>query len=241
MSALPDKSRVLVPIANPANVPALMELAACISGPDGAVTATYVLTSEPRPPQGRHDSGGTDPDDLLALARREGERRGVTVATELVFADDVPAGVTAATRKHQTDLLLAGWRGGVAQRWMQPVDLTRVLRGVPCSWAVLLPRHPEPAIQPLSLLTDTTSSGDLARVIGARLTRAGAPAPTVKALCAGANGEKLIGQLREMERQTGLAIIALPDVALAERLIGDPKIRRLLPRLGQSLLAVHAR
>jgi hypothetical protein len=97
--------RVLVPVANPASVGPLLELAAALCDPDGRVVPVTVVEPDADPGTVAAAEHGLAQADEVVRAR-DGVSEG-----RLVRAHSTVEGVLAAVREHHASLVVMGWRG----------------------------------------------------------------------------------------------------------------------------------
>ena len=109
--------RVLVPVANPRTIPALLDLALPISrARDGEVIVTSTVEVPMQLPihEGMKYINKRMP--MLREAQAHAQRRGATVGSDLRVAHSAHRGVLSAADDLQADLLVMGWKGYTTKR-----------------------------------------------------------------------------------------------------------------------------
>ena len=113
----PAAYRVLVPVANPRTIPALLDLAMPIAGANGGeviVTSTVQVPIQLPINEGMTYVSRRMP--LLRDAQEHAHSRGETVVSDLRVAHHVDRGVLSAADDLHANLLVMGWKGYTTKR-----------------------------------------------------------------------------------------------------------------------------
>ncbi|MCA9792550.1 MAG: amino acid permease [Candidatus Eremiobacteraeota bacterium] len=103
--------RVLVPIANPATVERLVQVAASAAGPGGEVVAVRVISvPEQLPPQSAREYIERER-KILEQAFQKGAEMGVAVTSVVRIGHHVARAILETSREHQCQLIVLGWKG----------------------------------------------------------------------------------------------------------------------------------
>ena len=109
--------RVVVPLANPRNIPALMDLALPVAKAHGG--EVIVTTCVEVPIQLPIQEGMKYVDSqmpLLRLARSRGREQGVDVVSDIRVAHRVEEGILSAVEDARADFVVMGWKGYTTTR-----------------------------------------------------------------------------------------------------------------------------
>jgi nucleotide-binding universal stress UspA family protein len=98
--------RVVVPVANPASIPALMTIAAGLAAADGGTVVPVTCVRRHAPADERAHAW-----QLIAEAETAGQQRGAAVVGQVVEGDDVADTVLHALGQEDASLVVMGWRG----------------------------------------------------------------------------------------------------------------------------------
>ncbi|MBN1261317.1 MAG: amino acid permease [Anaerolineae bacterium] len=152
---------LLVSVANPATIPALMSLAASLArGDNGSQVVALNIVSVPLDiplymAQEYLDAGprfenGRDPwreghQEALEMAVHLGANLGIDVQTRLQAAYGIASGIVAGIKSHtRTGLVLLGWRGPFALNRIGGSPDQAVVQAAPSDVAILLSRSDDP-------------------------------------------------------------------------------------------------
>ena len=104
--------RILVPFANPDNVPLLMELAAAIARErDGEVIALRVAVVPEQLPPSREDPIVQRQRQILELAHEEALKYDIPVTSLVRVGHDAARAILETSRERDCDLIILGWKG----------------------------------------------------------------------------------------------------------------------------------
>jgi hypothetical protein len=98
--------RVVVPVANPSSIPALMTIAAGLAAADGGTVVPVTCVRRHAAADERAHAW-----QVIAEAEAAGQERGVAVAGRVVDGDDVADAVLHALGQVDASLVVMGWRG----------------------------------------------------------------------------------------------------------------------------------
>lgn len=110
--AAKSRFRVLVPIANPANIDSFIDLAACVAKErDGEIIALRVVTvPEQTVPTLRNEIIQGEA-ALLERARARAAEKGVPVTSLVVVGHNVARAILETSHSRSCDLIVLGWKG----------------------------------------------------------------------------------------------------------------------------------
>ncbi len=104
--------RVLVPLANPANVEQLIDLAAAVSsGRKGEIIALRVVAVPDQLPPTREDAYVEREKRILELAYAHAQNLGISLTSLLRIAHNPARAILETARERDCDLILMGWKG----------------------------------------------------------------------------------------------------------------------------------
>lgn len=106
-----SKFKILVPIANPANIEALMELACAVAKDrQGEIVALRVsVVPEQMPPS--MDTSFDDERHLLEIAHRIGQKAGIPVTTLVRVGHNAARAILETAAERDCQLIVLGWKG----------------------------------------------------------------------------------------------------------------------------------
>ncbi|MFU8841300.1 MAG: universal stress protein [Nitriliruptoraceae bacterium] len=167
---------VLVPVANPASVRPLLELAAAVVDPAGEIVLLTVL--RPDAETGTY----ADAWQGIAAAAAVAEQLGVRARGEVVTDPQLGDAVLDAIRTHQASLVLMGWRGSSSTTdvFGRLIDHVLGRSSVPLAVVRLGTQRPRRVLLPISddhLLPGGGGGLELATSLASRL-QTGTPDPT---------------------------------------------------------------
>ena len=106
------KFRVLVPIANPANVNTLVDLAAAVaSRREGQVVAVRIVVVPEQLPPSEEESYIERERKILDVARRRAHEHGVPVTSLVRIGHNAARAILETSRERKCDLIVLGWKG----------------------------------------------------------------------------------------------------------------------------------
>lgn len=106
------KFRVLVPIANPANVNTLVDLAAAVaSRREGHVIAVRIVVVPEQLPPSQEESYIEREREILAVARRRAHEHGVPATSLVRIGHNAARAILETSRERKCDLIVLGWKG----------------------------------------------------------------------------------------------------------------------------------
>lgn len=104
--------RVLVPLANPANVPQLMDLAAGIAADrNGEIVAMRVAVVPEQLPPSREDSYVERERQILETAHAIARQHGIPVTSLVRVGHDAARAILETASERDCDLIVMGWKG----------------------------------------------------------------------------------------------------------------------------------
>ena len=104
--------RVLVPLANPANVKQLIDLAAAVSsGRKAEIIALRVVAVPDQAPPTREDSYVEREKRILELAYSHSQNYGIPLTSLLRIAHNPARAILETARERDCDLIIMGWKG----------------------------------------------------------------------------------------------------------------------------------
>ena len=107
-----SRFRVLVPLANPANVPHLIELAAAIAAErQGEIVALRVVVVPEQLPVTREDSIVEREKHILELAQAAALQHGIPVTSLIRIGHDPARAILETASQRACNLILLGWKG----------------------------------------------------------------------------------------------------------------------------------
>ena len=110
--AVASRFRVLVPIANPANINSFIDLAACVAKErDGEIIALRVVTVPEQTIPTLQDEVIQGEAELLEQARARAAEKGVPVTSLVVVGHNVARAILEAAHSRSCDLIVLGWKG----------------------------------------------------------------------------------------------------------------------------------
>ncbi len=110
--AAPGRFRVLVPIANPANIDSFIDLAACVAAErDGEIIALRVVIVPEQTVPTLEDSVIEGEAELLDRARRRARQKGVPCTSLVVVGHNVAKAILETAHSRSCDLIVLGWKG----------------------------------------------------------------------------------------------------------------------------------
>jgi len=108
----PGRFRVLVPLANPANVPQLIDLAAAIASKrNGEIVALRVALVPDQLPPHREQAHVERQRPVLERAHAAALAYGVPTTSLVVVGHDIARAILETARARDCDLILMGWKG----------------------------------------------------------------------------------------------------------------------------------
>lgn len=106
------KFRILVPLANPANVKQLMDLAVAIAGErSGEIVALRVALVPEQMPPTREDSYVERERKLLELAHTNAAQHGIPVTSLVRVGHNAARAILETARERHCNLIILGWKG----------------------------------------------------------------------------------------------------------------------------------
>ena len=107
-----DKYRVLVPIANPRNVNALIDLAAAIAGQhEGHIIALRVVVLPEQLPPEREEEYVERERKILDKARLRARDHGIRSTSLIRIGHDAARAILETSRERDCNLIILGWKG----------------------------------------------------------------------------------------------------------------------------------
>ncbi|MFH1420052.1 MAG: amino acid permease [Planctomycetota bacterium] len=107
-----SRFKVLVPLANPANVPHLIELAAAIAAErQGEIVALRVVVVPEQLPPTREDAIVEREKHILELAQAAALQHGIPVTSLIRIGHDPARAILETATQRDCDLILLGWKG----------------------------------------------------------------------------------------------------------------------------------
>ena len=111
-TAAESRFRVLVPIANPANVSKLIDLAASVAKPrDGEIVVLRVVVVPEQLPPALEEAHVEDERQLLERARAQSLERGVPASSLVRVGHNLAKAILETSHQRDCDLILLGWKG----------------------------------------------------------------------------------------------------------------------------------
>ena len=107
-----DKFRVLVPIANPRNVNALIDLAAAIATRhEGHIIVLRVVVLPEQLPPEREEEYVERERKILEKARRRARQHGIRSTSLIRIGHDAARAILETSREREANLIILGWKG----------------------------------------------------------------------------------------------------------------------------------
>jgi len=107
-----SRFRVLVPIANPANVSKLIDLAASVAKPrDGEIVVLRVLVVPEQLPPALEEAHVEDERKLLEQARAQSLEHGVPASSLVRIGHNLAKAILETSHQRNCNLILLGWKG----------------------------------------------------------------------------------------------------------------------------------
>jgi APA family basic amino acid/polyamine antiporter len=111
-SNVASRFRVLVPIANPANVNRLIDLAAAVAAPrNGEIVALRVMVVPQQLPPGLEEEHIEAEREILAQAHARALEHGVQISSLVRIGHNLARAILETSRQRHCDLILLGWKG----------------------------------------------------------------------------------------------------------------------------------
>ncbi|MDH3530798.1 MAG: amino acid permease, partial [Acidobacteriota bacterium] len=111
------KFRILVPLANPANVPALIDMAGAIASErDGEIVALRVAVVPEQLPPSEEESQAEKEREILEPAHERAAGLGVPITTLVRIGHNAARAILETARERDCELIIMGWKGYATTR-----------------------------------------------------------------------------------------------------------------------------
>lgn len=157
----PSRFRVLVPLANPANVEQLIDLASAIAAErDGEIVGMRVAVVPDQLPPHREQAYIERQRTVLEQAHAAAVKRNVPITSMVCVGHDVAAAVIQTAKERACDLIVMGWKGYTATtRRVLGEVADSIVRHAPCDLMLVK----QVGHEPLRKMLLPTAGGEHAR------------------------------------------------------------------------------